>query len=62
LPIGSGIDAIHSFGIGIEDGIELGQLKQVVNLLRQIQKFELGALVLGRGIGEFCAVRIGIVC
>jgi hypothetical protein len=37
--------------VDIEDGVELGQLKQVMNLLAQVQQFELSAMVLGRGVG-----------
>jgi hypothetical protein len=35
----------------IENGVELGDLKQVVHLLGEIQKFEFAALILGGGVG-----------
>ncbi len=35
----------------IEDGVELGDLQQVVHFLGEVEQFEFAALVLGRGEG-----------
>src|SRR5579859_3554182 len=37
--------------VNVEDGVELGELKEVVDLLREFEQFELGALIAGGGVG-----------
>ncbi|HEY1209053.1 MAG TPA: hypothetical protein VGE85_06780, partial [Terracidiphilus sp.] len=37
--------------LDIENGVQLGQLQQIVHLLGQLQQLDLGLLILGRGIG-----------